>query len=117
MILGIGTDICSIERLTTALDQTPNLRTRLFHESELDLALESLAGRFAAKEALAKAVGDPRLLVWNEIAVVNDDLGKPSFEFFGGTAKNIESFGVETSWLSISHDAKVAIAMVVLEAK
>ena len=116
MILGIGTDICSIERLTKALERTENLRARLFHDSEIDLTLDSLAARFAAKEALAKALGDPRMLTWNEIAVVNDELGKPRFEFFGSTANNVDSFGVSTAWLSISHDAEVAIAMVVLEA-
>ena len=116
MILGVGTDVCSIERLTASLERTPNLAQRLFCESEQSLSEHSLAGRFAAKEALAKALGNPSLVVWNEIEVVNDPTGKPSFELHGKTAANIKDFGVTKSWLSISHDAGVAIAMVVLEA-
>lgn len=116
MIIGIGTDICSVQRLTESLLRTPNLRGRLFRESEQSLSEQSMAGRFAAKEALAKAIGDPRLLNWNEIEVVNSDSGKPVFVFHGKTAESISAAGVENSWLSISHDAGVAIAIVVLEA-
>lgn len=116
MIVGIGTDICSIERLTKSLDRTPNLKARLFTEAEQGLSAQSLAGRFAAKEALAKALGDPSLLSWNEIEVTNNEAGKPVFSFHGKTAQSISAAGVQSSWLSISHDAGVAIAMVVLEA-
>lgn len=116
MIIGIGTDVCSIERLGESLERTPNLADRLFYRTEKDLALQSLAGRFAAKEALAKAVGDPRILQWNEIEIYNNELGAPIFQFHGRTALRMFDRGVDTSWLSISHDASVAIAMVVLEA-
>lgn len=116
MIIGIGTDVCSIERLSDSLTRTPNLAQRLFYRTELELSSESLAGRFAAKEALAKAVGDPSLLSWNEIEIANNSLGKPTFQFHGRTAIRLYERGVDKSWLSISHDASVAIAMVVLEA-
>ena len=116
MIIGIGTDVCSIERLSESLERTPNLADRLFYRTEKELPLQSLAGRFAAKEALAKAVGDPRLLTWNEIEIHNNELGKPIFQFHGRTALRMLDHGVDKSWLSISHDASVAIAMVVLEA-
>ena len=116
MIIGIGTDVCSIERLGESLERTPNLADRLFYRTEKELALQSLAGRFAAKEALAKAVGDPRLLTWNEIEIHNNELGKPIFQFHGRTALRMLDHGVDKSWLSISHDASIAIAMVVLEA-
>lgn len=116
MILGLGTDICSIERLSNSLSRTPNLKTRLFHEAEFGLTEQSLAGRFAAKEALAKAIGDPKLLVWNEIEITNTEVGKPEFQLHGKTALNVAKFGAERIWLSISHDAGVAMATVVLEA-
>ncbi len=116
MIIGVGTDICSIERLTQSLTRTPNLKDRLFTLSEQSLSEQSLAGRFAAKEALAKALGDPRLLTWSEIEVLNNELGKPEFLFHGKTRETMLQAGVSTSWLSISHDAGVAIALVVLEA-
>ena len=116
MIIGIGTDICSIERLTQSLTRTPNLKDRLFTKAEQLLSEQSLAGRFAAKEALAKALGDPRLVTWNEIEVVNNQSGKPEFSFHGKTQASMQKAGVSNSWLSISHDAGVAIAFVVLEA-
>lgn len=116
MIIGVGTDICSIERLTESLTRTPNLKSRLFTQAEQLLSEQSLAGRFAAKEALAKALGDPRLVTWNEIEIINDAAGKPEFVFHGKTQESIVQAGVQNSWLSISHDAGVAIALVVLEA-
>lgn len=115
MITGIGTDLCSIPRLTEALDRTPGLRERLFHEREQGLAIKSLAARFAAKEALAKSVGNPKLLVWNEIEVVNDELGKPEFVFHGATANTMQGLGVRVL-LSLSHEVELATAMVVMEA-
>jgi len=77
MIHGIGVDICSVTRLQESLSRTPKLGQRLFTETELETRPESLAARFAAKEALAKAIGDPRLLSWQEVEIVSTDLGKP----------------------------------------
>lgn len=57
MIVGLGTDVVQVERLGRALDRTPALLARLFTEAEQGLPLESLAARFAAKEAVAKALG------------------------------------------------------------
>ena len=116
MLIGLGTDVCSIERLSEAITRTPNLKERLFHENEQELSPESLAGRFAAKEALAKAIGNPALLVWNEIEVTKDAHGKPSFQLHGSSATNLSTLGAERILLSISHDAGVAVATVVLEA-
>ena len=74
MIIGVGVDLCSVERLRESLQRTPNLGPRLFTPKEIELKAESLAGRFAAKEALAKALGDPRLLSWQEVEVVSASL-------------------------------------------
>lgn len=115
MIHGIGTDICSIERLEQSLTRTPGLKERLFHPNERSLSSESLAARFAAKEALAKALGDPKQLTWNEIEVVKDQTGKPSIALHGQSAKNISELGELAIHLSLSHDASVALAYVVLE--
>jgi len=101
--------------MAEALDRTPNLRTRIFHESEQSLSLQSLAARFAAKEALAKAFGDPTKLVWSEIEVVKDELGKPSFEFHGKTAELFRKRNYKV-FLSLSHEQDVATAIVLLEA-
>lgn len=99
-----------------SLLRTPNLAQRLFHSNELELKTESLAARFAAKEALAKAIGDPRLLIWSEIEVEKDVNGKPVFVFHGDTKTKLSEAGVKVTHLSLSHDAGVAAAVVVLEA-
>lgn len=115
MIAGVGIDLCSIPRLAEALERTPNLRSRVFHQNEHDLPVNSLAARFAAKEALAKAVGDPKLLSWNEIEVVKDSLGKPHFNFHGETLQRMQELNLRFH-LSLSHELELATALVVLEA-
>ena len=115
MIYGTGVDVCSIERLEQSLSRTENLGARLFHENEQALPSQSLAARFAAKEALAKALGTPSILVWNEIEVVKDPLGKPSLSFHGNTMEKIRELGELRFHLSMSHDGPVAVATVVVE--
>lgn len=114
MIAGIGVDLCDIARLENSLSRTPNLKQRLFHETELGLPSSSLAARFATKEALAKALGNPKLVTWNEITLSKNELGKPQLELFGTTKENFQKLALR-SHVSISHDAGVAVSMVVLE--
>ena len=57
MIIGVGIDVVDIGRFGATLERTPALRERLFTPEERDLPLQSLAARFAAKEAVAKALG------------------------------------------------------------
>ncbi|MFL5260903.1 MAG: 4'-phosphopantetheinyl transferase superfamily protein, partial [Anaeromyxobacteraceae bacterium] len=60
MIVGVGVDVVDVARLAAALERTPSLRDRLFTAEEQQLTrIESLAGRFAAKEAVAKVLGAP----------------------------------------------------------
>ncbi len=120
MIAGIGVDLVDVARFERAMSRTPRLRARLFADEELlrdgqPLPLRSLAGRFAAKEALIKALGDPRELSWQEIRVVSDELGNPAFELHGGSAQAVAARGIGSTHLSISHDAGMAIAFVVAE--
>ena len=116
MIYGVGTDLCSVVRMAESLARTPNLKERLFHPNEFSLADASLAARFAAKEALAKAIGDPKLLSWAEIEIVKDDLGKPSIQLHGQTKQRVEGLGISAIQLSLSHEQELASAFVVLEA-
>jgi holo-[acyl-carrier protein] synthase len=116
MIYGVGTDLCSVVRMAEALNRTPNLKQRLFHPNEHQLPNASLAARFAAKEALAKALGDPKLLSWAEIEIVKDDLGKPSIQLHGGSKTKVESLGITSIQLSLSHEQELASAFVVFEA-
>lgn len=115
MIAGIGIDVCSISRLQDSLERTPGLLERIFHESERSMNQNSLAARFALKEALAKAIGNPKLLTWNEITLDKDEDGKPHLKLEGQTQINFAKLGYRATHLSISHDAGVAVAMIVLE--
>ena len=115
MIIGVGTDVVEIARLEASFERTPTLRGRLFTDAEATLPLESVAARFAAKEALAKALGAPGDLSWHDAEVVADVSGWPSFELRGSVAARAEQLGVERVHLSLSHDAGVAVAFVVLE--
>jgi holo-[acyl-carrier protein] synthase len=115
VIIGVGTDIVEIARLEQSFERTPTLRARLFTALEASLPLESLAARFAAKEALAKALGAPGDLSWQDAEVITDVSGWPSFELRGSVAARAEQLGVERVHLSLSHDAGVAVAFVVLE--
>ena len=74
-----------------------------------------MAGRFAAKEALAKALGAPAGLRWSDCEVLSDETGRPSLVVTGTVAERVEELGVSRLHVSISHDAGVAVAMVVVE--
>lgn len=114
MIIGIGTDVCSLARFAAATAR-PGLLERLFGPCERDASSQTLAGRFAAKEALAKALGAPAGLVWTDCAVVPDAAGRPEFLLAGTIAAKAAELGITRVHLSISHDGGVAVAMVVCE--
>ena len=115
MILGIGTDVVGITRLAESLARTPSLCRRLFTPDEAALPVESLAARFAAKEALAKALGAPGGVSWQDAEVVTDDDGRPRFELRGAVSEAATTLGVARVHLSLSHDGGTALAFVVLE--
>ncbi|RFA19405.1 holo-ACP synthase [Subtercola boreus] len=115
MIIGVGVDIVDVPRFERSLQRTPALAPRLFAESERSLSLRSLAARFAAKEALVKAVGDPTGFRWHDVEVVTDALGKPSFRLAGSAAEAVEAHGIGALHLSLSHDGDTACAFVVAE--
>jgi holo-[acyl-carrier protein] synthase len=114
-VIGIGVDVVDIARFEQSLARTPTLSERLFVESERNLPLPSLAARFAAKEALAKALGAPRGLEWHDAVVVTDETGRPSLDLSGSVAAAAQRAGVVAVHLSLSHDAGSAVAMVVAE--
>ena len=114
-IHGVGVDVVDLARFAQTLERTPTMRTRLFTDSERDLKVESLAGRFAAKEALAKAMGAPSGLSWQDFEVVNDANGAPRFVLHGAAPDRVRQLGITTIHLSISHDTTVATAFVVAE--
>lgn len=115
MIAGIGVDIVDVPRFGRQLERTPRLRERLFTSIERDLPLRSLAARFAAKEAIAKALGAPVGMNWQDCTIAKDEAGDPQVLIRGTVAAASERRGI-TSWhLTLSHDGDMAIAMVVAE--
>lgn len=112
MIAGIGVDVVDIERFSQSLNRTPALAEKLFTLKERDKPAHSLAARFAAKEALYKALSPSSSLAWHDAEVINAANGKPDFHLHGQIA---ELVGGATVHLSLSHDGGVATAMVVIE--
>ena len=115
MILGVGIDVCSIDRFAESLARTPGLAARLFTPTERTLGPSSLAARFAAKEALAKALGAPGGLLWTDCEVVHTDAGRPWLRMSGTVLAAAKAHNVGRTHLSLSHDAGIASAVVVLE--
>ena len=115
MIVGIGVDVVDIARFSASLERTPGLRGRLFTEAEQGLPVESLAARFAAKEAVAKALGAPAGLSWHDCEVVRSDAGRPELVLRGTVETASAALGVTRTHLSLAHDGGLATAYVVLE--
>ena len=115
VIVGIGVDVAEISRLQAALTRTPGLADRLFTESEQALPQGSLVGCFAAKEAVAKALGAPPGLRWTDVIVGREDSGRPVLEIRGTVAAAATRLGVTNWHVSISHDAGICVAMVIAE--
>jgi len=112
MIDGIGIDVVDIDRFKASLERTPGLLEKLFTTAERVKPVNSLAARFAAKEALAKALNAGKGLPWHDAEVVNLESGKPAFLFRGAIADLVDGAEVH---LSLSHDAGIASAMVIVE--
>ncbi len=119
-ILGVGTDLVDVDRVRRALERQPGLRTRLFTGSEWDYAARHsdphphLAARFAAKEAVMKALGaGMSSMGFAEIEVVRAASGAPSLLLSGAAGERADVAGV-TSWhLSMTHTASMAQAVAI----
>jgi holo-[acyl-carrier protein] synthase len=114
-IIGVGIDVVDIDRFADSLSRTPGLRERLFTPSEATRPVTSLAARFAAKEAVATALGAPGDMQWHDAEVVSEASGRPLLELRGTVLSRANDLGVSSVHLSLSHDAGIASAVVVLE--
>ena len=117
-IIGIGTDIIEIERIKDAINNVKTFKGRVFTENEIEHVEKrknpypSYAGRFAAKEAVSKAVGTGfRGFNLVDIEIYNDELGKPYLKFYNDLEKIME--GVKFQ-ISISHSKEYAVSTVIL---
>ena len=121
MIIGVGIDVAEIDRFAASLRRTPGMAERVFLERELLLpsgeqrGYASLAARFAAKEAVAKALGAPGGLRWTDAEVYVEDSGQPRLRVRGTVAARAAALGVRSWHVSLSHDAGVASAVVIAE--
>lgn len=123
MIFGIGTDLVDIARFNKSEQQQARLAVKVLNQKEQTFFQAAgqpeayLAKRFAAKEALAKALGtgvrEPVLLT--NIAVLNDELGKPYFEYEPDLADFIKQHQITAVHLTLSDTDSQALAFVVIE--
>lgn len=126
MNLRTGVDIVQIERIRRAISRyegkapaRKRFLKRLYTEAELRHCrdrVESLAARFAAKEAIAKALGTGAWrdgIRWVDLEVVSDARGAPSVRLHGAAARRAQSLGLSQWSVSLSHDDERAIAFVV----
>ena len=122
MVLGLGLDVCSVGRIREILEgpRAERFLQRVFTPDERALcgrradAASAYAARFAAKEALVKALGAPRGLSWQDMEVIRDG-GCPGFRLSGVAEREIQRRGASVL-LSMTHDAGVAAATVVVQA-
>jgi holo-[acyl-carrier protein] synthase len=122
MIVGMGLDVCSIERMRKALERhgdrffdricSPVEREELRARAD---AATALAGRFAAKEAFAKALDGAPGVGWHEVKVRRGPSGRPTLELEGKALSMARDFGASRWHVSITHDAGIAAAVVILE--
>lgn len=116
MIVGIGVDLVDIPRFERSLARTPRLVERLFAPPERTLKPHSLAARYAAKEALIKALGGSEGVHWTDIEIASEPSGRPVFALSGETSATVDARGITALHLSLSHDAGLATAYVIAEA-
>ncbi|MBT1018177.1 holo-ACP synthase [Canibacter sp. lx-72] len=130
MIYGIGCDTVDVDRFVTKITTNQRLLQRLFTGREQDLPVRSLAARFAAKEALVKALGGSNFAVpvggvgdehelslsWQDIEILPANGTKPEFSATPRLLEVFTDLGVTRAHLSLSHDGGHAVAVVVAEA-
>jgi len=135
MILGIGIDIVQIQRIVKSINRMGDrLAKRILHTEEwiiyqkksyniVDITTKNrkkalfIAKHFAAKEALVKALGVGMRfeLSWQDIQIIRDSLGKPSFILYGKTHQLTKQKSISRIHLSLSDEQQSAIALVILE--
>ena len=123
MILGVGTDILQIARIEQSLQRTPKLVERILTSDELKLFAEDsrpalfLAKRFAAKEAVSKALGTGigRGVSWHHIQIDKDEYGRPLVTLVEGAEARATSLGITNLQLSYSDEREYIVAFAVAE--
>lgn len=121
MIIGIGVDVVALDRFESLMNRQPTFLDRVLTTREQQRAdgslrsVASLAGRFAAKEAVAKCLGAPAGLKWHDCEVLTDIAGKPRLEIAGTVGDFARSLRITRWHISLTHDGGHAIAYVIAE--
>jgi holo-[acyl-carrier protein] synthase len=124
MVVGVGTDLIEIARIAQSVDRFGDrFLQRIYTAQEIAYcqrkksSAESLAARFAAKEAAAKALGTgiSRGVSWLELEVGREPSGKPTLQLSGRAAQRARQLGVATINLSLTHSKEIAMAFVIME--
>jgi len=123
MIYGIGIDIAKVSRFIKWYEN-PNMLKRYFHDDEVSYifskakvgAVQSIAARFAAKEAFGKALGTGLMgITLKDVSVYKKNTGQPELKLYGNIQKFVHESGICAVHLSLSHEKEYAIAQVLLE--
>jgi holo-[acyl-carrier protein] synthase len=118
-ILGLGVDICEIARMERALERHPTLRERVFTPEEIAYCdskyrpAESYAGRFAAREAVIKALGGYRGKGWQDISVTRAPTGAPAIRLEGNAKRRADALGITQVLVTFAHERTSAVAFAV----
>lgn len=118
-ILGLGVDICEIARMERALARHPTLRQRVFTPEEIAYCdskarpAESFAGRFAAREAVIKALGGYRGKRWQDISVTRAPSGAPAIRLEGNAKTRADALGIDQVLVTFTHEKTNAVAFAV----
>lgn len=122
MIIGIGIDVCPIERMAGIIERHGEVfLSRVFTPTEIAYAgtgrarAERLAARFAAKEATIKALGAPSGMHWKDISVENETSGAPRLRLDGVMEREANARDVRNMHLTLTHAGGIAVAVVVME--
>lgn len=123
-IIGVGVDIIEVARVQDMAERYgERFLHRIFCSEELEYCCRfanpfpHLAARWAAKEAVSKALGTgfSQGVTWKSICVVHYPWGEPTVSLYGGALERAQNLGVRKVWLSLSHTCHYAVAMAVLE--
>ena len=118
-IVGLGVDLCEIERIERAIARHPTFRGRFFTPEEIAYCdskarpAESYAGRFAAREATIKALGGYRGRRWLDISVTRDPTGAPAIRLDGNAKRRADAIGVTHVLITFSHERSNAVAFAI----
>jgi len=122
-IVGLGVDVCEIDRMERALARHPTMRERVFTPEERAYCdgkarpAESYAARFAAREAVIKALSGYRGKRWQDVSVSRHPSGAPSVVLTGNAKVRADANGISQVLISFTHERSLAVAFAVAVAR